>query len=353
VIPAVGAIVESPQFFGNFTARRTLRLLATIGGIRRTRVDTVLEQVGLRDRAKERVRSYSLGMKQRLAVATALLKSPSLLILDEPANGLDPAGIREMRDLLRSLADQGVTILLSSHILAEVQQVCDHVTIISKGRRVVSGPVNEVLSSFDRGDVRVRVPDLAKAAQLIEEAGLPVRVFADHMVVSDLADPAWITEALAKHRMYVSELTPLLPNLENVFLDLTGTTPTSDGHRQVDDAYRPPNDAALGILDPPVPQGVPQAMTVVRQAPVTGQPTAPAPVAENPVSELPVAQTPAAADTSTTVAVTEPAPDAVATDPASQPDPTSQPDAAVPVQPSRSDSGPEESRTSGGEEVAR
>ncbi len=337
VIPAVGAIVESPQFFGNFTARRTLRLLATIGGIRRARVDAVLEQVGLRDRAKERVRSYSLGMKQRLAVATALLKSPSLLILDEPANGLDPAGIREMRDLLRSLADQGVTILLSSHILAEVQQVCDHVTIISKGRRVVSGPVNEVLSRFDRGDVRVKVSDLTKAAQLIEEAGLPVRVFADHMVVSDLADPAWITEALAKRRMYVSELTPLLPNLENVFLDLTGTTPTSDGNRQVDDAYRPPNDAALGILDPPVPHGVPQAMTEVRETPATAQPTAP-------VVETPVSTTPIVEDASVVETPTEPAP---ATDPASPPD------AAVPAQSPRSDTEPEESRASGGEEVSR
>ena len=257
VIGGVGAVVESPQFFGNFTARRTLRLLATIGGIKRKRVDEVLETVGLRDRAKERVRTYSLGMKQRLAVATALLKSPQLLILDEPANGLDPAGIREMRDLLRSLGASGMTVLLSSHILSEVQQICDTVTIISMGRRVVSGPVHEVLSQFDKGDVRVRVADLEAAAKLISEAGLPVQLHGDHMIVSDLADPAWITETLAKRRMYVSELTPLLPNLENVFLNLTGTTPTPGEHRQVDDAYRPPAPDRLLIMDQPPQDGGP------------------------------------------------------------------------------------------------
>jgi ABC-2 type transport system ATP-binding protein len=310
VLPAVGAIVESPQFFGNFTAQRTLRLLATVGGIRRNRVDAVLELVGLRDRAKERIRSYSLGMKQRLAVATALLKSPSLLILDEPANGLDPAGIREMRDLLRSLAGQGVTVMLSSHILAEVQQVCDHVTIISRGRRVMSGPVADVLSRFDKGDVRVRVAELDKAARVITEAGLPVQVRDDHMVVSDLADPAWITEALAKRRMYVSELTPLLPNLENVFLDLTGTAPTPDGHRQVDESYQPPEDA----VEPDPSDGPPTPDVGV----TADQPSAvPAPGAQTTAS------------------------------------PSPPPEPAVPAQPTGTDLDPEASRPSGGEEVSR
>jgi ABC-2 type transport system ATP-binding protein len=334
VMPAVGAIVESPQFFGNFTARRTLRLLATVGGIRHNRVDAVLELVGLRDRAKERVRSYSLGMKQRLAVATALLKSPSLLILDEPANGLDPAGIREMRDLLRSLADQGVTVLLSSHILAEVQQVCDHVTIISRGRRVMSGPVVEVLSRFDKGDVQVRVTDLDKAAQLIADAGLPVRVLGDHMVVSDLADPAWITEALAKRRMYVSELTPLLPNLENVFLDLTGTAPTPDGHRQVDDAYRPPNDAALDILDP---EPRPEVLVAPVDRPTAGDP------------EAAPATTAATTDSPTTTD----SPGATDDNTSTEDGPASQQDPAVPAQPTGPDAEPEASRTTDDKEVSR
>ncbi|MGH3661178.1 MAG: ABC transporter ATP-binding protein [Micromonosporaceae bacterium] len=253
VIGAVGAVVESPQFFGNFTARRTLRLLATAGGVKRSRVDEVLETVGLRDRARERVRTYSLGMKQRLAIATALLKSPRLLILDEPVNGLDPAGIRQIRDLLRSLSAGGMTVLLSSHILSEVQQVCDTVSIISMGRRVVAGPVDEVLSQFDKGDVRVRVSDLETAARVIRESGLPVQVNADHMIVSDLADPTWITKTLAQRRMYVSELTPLQPDLESVFLSLTGTAPAAGVAYQVDDAYRPPHPASSLFQQLPSP----------------------------------------------------------------------------------------------------
>jgi len=144
VMHRVGAIVESPQFFGNFTGRRTLLLLATAGGLPAARVDEVLEQVGLRDRGNDRVRGYSLGMKQRLAVASALLKSPELLILDEPANGLDPAGIREMRDMMRELALAGVTVLLSSHILAEVEALCDGLTIIRAGRTVLTGTLSEL-----------------------------------------------------------------------------------------------------------------------------------------------------------------------------------------------------------------
>jgi ABC-2 type transport system ATP-binding protein len=225
IAPRVGAIVESPQFFGNFSGRRTLRLLATAGGVPRSRVEEVLELVGLRDRAKDRVKAYSLGMRQRLAVASALLKSPELLILDEPANGLDPAGIREMRDLMRGLVATGTTVVLSSHILGEVQQICDSVTIVSRGRRVAYGPVAEVLASQDKGEYRVRVRDHNRAAAILAQAGAPIRVFDDHFVVSDLADPAWITETLAAHQMWVSELTPLVPDLESVFLQLTGAVP--------------------------------------------------------------------------------------------------------------------------------
>jgi ABC-2 type transport system ATP-binding protein len=239
IAPRVGAIVESPQFFGNFSGRRTLRLLAAAGGIPRARVDEVLELVGLRDRARERVKTYSLGMKQRLAVASALLKSPQLLILDEPANGLDPAGIREIRDLMRGLAEQGTTVVLSSHILGEVQQICDSVTIISRGRRVAAGPVAEVLASQDRGEYRVRVFDHVRAAQVLTAAGHPVSVHDDHLVVHGAGDPAAITEALARHQLWVAELTPLVPDLESVFLQLTGTEPGDGGPRQVDQAVLP------------------------------------------------------------------------------------------------------------------
>src|SRR3982751_6107212 len=178
----VGAIVESPQFFGNFSAYDTLSLLADAGGVEQGRVYAVLELVGLRDRAKERVKTYSLGMKQRLAVASALLKNPKLLILDEPANGLDPGGIREMRTLMRTLAASGMTVLLSSHILGEVQLICDSVTIISAGRRVAAGPVAEVLARHASTAVRVRVEtgvDLLGAAEVLRVAGAQVTLDQD------------------------------------------------------------------------------------------------------------------------------------------------------------------------------
>jgi ABC-2 type transport system ATP-binding protein len=240
VIARVGAVVESPQFFPHFSARRNLRLLARIAGVRRRRVEEVLELAGLADRARDPVRGYSLGMRQRLAIAATLLKEPRLLILDEPNNGLDPAGIREVRDLMRTLADGGVTVLLSSHLLAEVQQVCDSVSIVSRGRHVVSGPVSEVLATGSSGEVRVRVEDAGHAASVLTEAGLTVRSEGTHLVVSDVADPAWITQVLARRRLFVSELTPLAANLESVFLELTGATPVPDQSEPPEAPVTPP-----------------------------------------------------------------------------------------------------------------
>jgi ABC-2 type transport system ATP-binding protein len=232
VMPRIGAIVESPQFFPNFSGRRTLDLLAIAGNLPRARVDEVLETVGLSDRAPDRVKTYSLGMRQRLAVASALLKSPDLLILDEPANGLDPAGIREMRDLMRSLAAHGTTVVLSSHILGEIQLICDSVTIISEGRRVAHVPVADVLAASDKGEYRVRVPDLTRAAALLAAAGATVRTGSDHLVVAGVADPGWVTATLARESLFLTELTSLTPDLEGVFLELTGTMPTQGRHRQ-------------------------------------------------------------------------------------------------------------------------
>jgi ABC-2 type transport system ATP-binding protein len=233
----VGAIVESPQFFGNFTAHDTLSLLADAGGVRKERVTAVLELVGLRDRAKERVRTYSLGMKQRLAVASALLKEPRLLILDEPANGLDPGGIREMRTLMRNLAESGMTVLLSSHILGEIQLICDQVTIISAGRRVAAGSVAEVLATHTSSTVKVRLEpgvDLLDAAELLRAKGAEVRLETDYFTVGNAGNPAQITRILAERQIYVSELTPITADLESVFLELTGTAPVEGQNRQVD-----------------------------------------------------------------------------------------------------------------------
>jgi ABC-2 type transport system ATP-binding protein len=237
----VGAIVESPQFFPHFSARDTLGLLAQAGELPRQRVDEVLELVGLRDRAGERVKTYSLGMKQRLAVASALLKDPKLLILDEPANGLDPGGIREMRSLLRDLSATGMTVVLSSHILGEIQLICDSVTIISLGRRVAYGPVEEVLAAHSQGAVRVRleaVTDLPQAADTLTRAGIRVAAEPDHLLLSGVDKPATVSRLLAEQGLYVSELTPLTVDLESVFLELTATAPVPGQHRQVDQSAK-------------------------------------------------------------------------------------------------------------------
>jgi ABC-2 type transport system ATP-binding protein len=235
----VGAIVESPQFFPHFSARDTLSLLADAGRVPQQRVGEVLELVGLRDRAKDRVKTYSLGMKQRLAVASALLKQPRLLILDEPANGLDPGGIREMRDLMRTLVASGMTVVLSSHILGEVQQICDSVTIISRGRRVAAGPVAEVLAQHSSGGLRVRleaVTDLPAAAAALTAAGAQVTTHPDHLLVTGVDKPAWVTRTLAEQDLYLAELAPVTVDLESVFLELTGTAPVAGTNRQVDDS---------------------------------------------------------------------------------------------------------------------
>ena len=147
VIRRVGSIVETPMMFPGFSGRRNLELLGRLHRIGRRRVDEVLDQVGLGTRAGDRVKTYSLGMKQRLGLAAALLKDPEVLILDEPANGLDPAGLKEVRDLLRRLGDDGRTVFLSSHLLGEVQQICDRVAILSRGRCIASGRVEEPLGS--------------------------------------------------------------------------------------------------------------------------------------------------------------------------------------------------------------
>ncbi len=238
----VGAIVESPQFFPHFTARETLSLLATAGQVRSTRIDEVLELVGLRDRSRERVKTYSLGMKQRLAVASALLKEPRLLILDEPANGLDPGGIREMRALVRNLAEAGTTVLLSSHILAEIQLICDSVTIISLGRRVAFGPVEKVLAAHSAGTVRVRleaVADLPAAGEALTRAGFRVTREPDHLLLVGVEEAAMVTRLLAGQGLYVSELVWVDADLESVFLELTATAPAPGQSRQVDQSARP------------------------------------------------------------------------------------------------------------------
>jgi ABC-2 type transport system ATP-binding protein len=231
VIGSVGALVETPLFFPNFSGRLNLQLLAETAGVSKSRVEECLETVDLRERAGDRYKGYSLGMKQRLGIAAALLKSPQLLILDEPSNGLDPAGIRDVRELIRRLGRDGrTTVLLSSHLLAEIEQVADHVTILARGRCVASGPVREVLAAAATSDVRVRVPDPAAAATVLTEAGFRISpaTFPDGspdwsvIVVHAVASAAEVNRLLAGQGHWLEELSPVHADLESAFLAITG-----------------------------------------------------------------------------------------------------------------------------------
>jgi ABC-2 type transport system ATP-binding protein len=229
VIGDVGALLESPAFFPPYSGRLNLRLLATAASLPMTRVDEVLETVGLTDAADERVKGYSLGMRQRLGIAAALLKQPRLLVLDEPSNGLDPAGMKEVRELLRSLGDSGTTVFLSSHLLSEVQQICDHVTILARGRYIAGGPVGEVLATHLTGAVRVEVADTHAATTVLGAAGYRAADVDGTIVVHDVTDPSGITRVLAEAGHYVSLLAPERADLESVFLELTGDTVADPG----------------------------------------------------------------------------------------------------------------------------
>jgi ABC-2 type transport system ATP-binding protein len=223
VIGDIGSLVESPAFFPTFSARRNLQLLAVTAGVPNKRVEESLDLVGLRDRADDRFKSYSLGMKQRLGIAAALLKGPRLLILDEPSNGLDPAGIVEMRQLVRRLgADGRTTVFLSSHLLGEVQQVCDYVSILARGKCVASGPVAEVLAGRDSGDLRVGLVDPTAGVAVLTAAGYSVTAMGDAWRVHGGADPGTLSRVLAEHGQYLTELAPIVADLETVFLELTG-----------------------------------------------------------------------------------------------------------------------------------
>jgi ABC-2 type transport system ATP-binding protein len=222
VIGRVGSIVEAPAMFPRFSGRRNLEILARIHGEGDAAIDASLERVGLRDRAKDAVKAYSLGMKQRLAIAATLLRDPSLLILDEPANGLDPAGIVEVRELLRSLGAEGRTIFVSSHILSEVQQTADHVAIVAKGRLIKAGPVNEVLATTGTSGVIVKLADLAAGRRALEAANIAVSVTPDAIRADVPADQSErISRTLADAGLYVTELRPDTVDLETVFLELT------------------------------------------------------------------------------------------------------------------------------------
>ena len=231
-LPRVGALIESPAFHPSLSGRRNLEVLATLGGHGPARIGPVLEQVGLDGRADDLFRTYSLGMKQRLGIAAALLGDPALVILDEPTNGLDPLGIRDMRELLRSLAATGPTLLVSSHLLAELEAVCDWLVALDHGRRVYQGPAADLLGDGQR-TVTVRpevAADLPVLAALAAGPGVTVRTDDGrlHLTLADgepaaAARIAAINRAAAAAGVTLVEITPVHATLEDRYRSLVTT----------------------------------------------------------------------------------------------------------------------------------
>jgi ABC-2 type transport system ATP-binding protein len=223
-LAGVAGFVEGPTFYPYLTGRRNLRLLAAYDdGDSRSRIEEMLELVELRDRGDDRVGGYSHGMRQRLGIAAALLRDPRLLLLDEPTTGLDPAGMRDMRDLVRRLAAQGITVLLSSHLLGEVEELCNRVAIIRKGRIVYEGSLRDLLATAASG-YRLRSPEPERAkALLLAQPGIGDVIPMDGEVrfQADEAAVAALSIALGQARIGVTALVPQRASLEELFLGLT------------------------------------------------------------------------------------------------------------------------------------
>jgi ABC-type multidrug transport system ATPase subunit len=228
VMPRIGAIVESPALVPHFSGRRNLELLGRIQGIGPGAIDAALARVGLAERADDRVAKYSLGMKQRVALAAALVKDPVLLVLDEPANGLDPQGMKELRDLVTSLGAEGRTVFVSSHLLSEIQLMCDRVAIVQQGRTVAQGTVDEVLAMGRATGLLVRVADRDRAIGLLRAAGVNATATAsDDQLRVELPHDAGerVSRVLAEGGLYPRELVADEVDLETVFLELTRRGP--------------------------------------------------------------------------------------------------------------------------------
>jgi ABC-2 type transport system ATP-binding protein len=225
-LEGVAGFVEGPTFYPYLSARKNLRLLADYdGGGARSRIDEVLDLVDLRDRAKDKVGGYSHGMRQRLGIAASLLRAPRLLLLDEPTTGLDPAGMRDMRDLVRRLAHEGITVVLSSHLLTEVEELCNRVAIIRKGRIVYEGPLAELKASAPVGGYRLRTTDPERAHRVADaQSGVTdVRAVSDAELrfVGDEDAAAELSLALGEAGIGITMLAPEIVSLEELFLHLT------------------------------------------------------------------------------------------------------------------------------------
>jgi ABC-2 type transport system ATP-binding protein len=218
----VGAVLEDASFHPGRSGRNHLRVLAAAGGHPPKRVGEVLETVGLSGAENRRVKGYSMGMRQRLAIAAALLGDPEVLILDEPTNGLDPPGIRWMRDLVRGEAARGRAVIVSSHLLSEVAQSVDDVVVISHGELRASGPLEGVLGSTEGPVTRVRAPDAGRLAKALRAKGIESEKEPSGALIARATSPEAVGEAAAADGVALSELVAVSRSLEDVFFELTG-----------------------------------------------------------------------------------------------------------------------------------
>lgn len=229
-VARVGALIENPAFIPTLSARSNLRSLARLRGLPNDRVDQVLEIVGLKGREKEAVRAFSLGMKQRLGIAAALLPDPDLLILDEPTNGLDPAGIVEIRALLRRLASQDRTVIVSSHLLAEIEVACDFIVVIRFGELMFSGPIGDLMSqATPHVDVRPEHEyDRPKLFSLLQGAGYEVLdLGSDVRIIGEPGAAASANRMAASAGITLASIVVVQETLESVFLKMTGESDTA------------------------------------------------------------------------------------------------------------------------------
>ena len=223
----IGAVIETPAFYPYLSGRGNLAYFQLISGRGApSELDELLASVGLGGRGDDRFRTYSLGMKQRLGIAYALLGDPDLVFLDEPTNGLDPEGMIEVRELIRSLGDGNRTVLLSSHLLHEVEQVCNSVTILGKGRLIAQGEVAELVRSRGREQVRLRTTDDGKAHAILEALewveDVAVAAGGALLVAAPVTRSGELTAALSRAGVYVTEMAPVQTTLEEYFLEVTG-----------------------------------------------------------------------------------------------------------------------------------
>ena len=219
----VGALIETPAFYPSLSGTDNLRVLCSLGNLDRHRIAALLHSVGLSGREGDKVGSYSLGMKQRLGVAAAMLPDPDLLVLDEPANGLDPEGIIEMRELLLSLRERGKTHFVSSHLLGELEQVADWLVMIKSGEVIYTGPTSDLTSRQSSGFVLATssAPRLHALKLLTERMGFPSSLNGDHLWVTAPSEAAGrVNEEAMKAGITLTEIRPVQPTLEQTFLDM-------------------------------------------------------------------------------------------------------------------------------------